>query len=226
MSNEGRTALIAGASGLVGGHVLARLLASPDYARVIAVTRKRLAVEHPKLTQIVTPLDAVEGAVAELGAGVDDAFCALGTTIKIAGSQAQFRHVDFDYVVGFARAAKAAGAKRFQLVSAIGASAGSTIFYSRVKGEAEDAIAALGFAALNIFRPGMLLGARAEPRPLEGIVGAMTPLLNPLMIGGAAVYRSIRGETVADAMVAAALRGDDGRRVLTYREMVGLAKAR
>ncbi len=226
MSNEGRTALIAGASGLVGGHVLARLLTSPDYARVIAVTRKRLAVEHPKLTQIVTPLDAVESAVAELGARVDDAFCALGTTIKIAGSQAQFRHVDFDYVVGFAQAAKAAGAKRFQLVSAIGAGAGSTIFYSRVKGEAEDAISALGFAALNIFRPGMLIGARAEPRPLESIVGALTPLLNPLMIGGASVYKSIRGETVADAMVAAALRGGDGRRVLIYREMVGLAKAR
>ena len=223
MSDE-RTALIAGASGLVGGHVLARLLASPDYVRVIAVTRKRLALEHPKLTQIVTPLDAVESAVAELGARVDDAFCALGTTIKIAGSQAQFRRVDFDYVVGFARAAKAAGAKRFQLVSAIGASAGSAIFYSRVKGEAEDAISAIGFAALNIFRPGMLIGARAEPRPLEGIVGAMTPLLNPLMIGRAAVYRSIRGEAVADAMVAAALRDDEGRHVLTYREMAALAR--
>lgn len=221
--SEKRTALIAGASGLVGGHVLTRLLASPDYARVIAVTRKPLAVEHPKLTQVVKPLDAVESAVAELGAGVDDAFCALGTTIKIAGSQAQFRRVDFDYVVGFAHAAKAAGAKRFQLVSAIGASANSKIFYSRVKGEAEDAVSALGFSSLNIFRPGMLLGSRAEPRPLEGIVGALTPLLNPLMIGGAAIYKSIRGEAVADAMVSAALHGDEGRHILAYREMMEIA---
>lgn len=222
--SEARTALIAGATGLVGGHVLTRLLASPDYARVIAVTRKRLAAEHPKLTQIVADFDALESAVAASGARVNDAYCALGTTIKAAGSQAQFRHVDFDYVAGFARAAKAAGAKRFQLVSAIGASAASTIFYSRVKGEAEDAVSALGFHAVNIFRPGMLIGSRAEPRPVEVIVGALTPLLNPLMIGGAAVYRSIRGETVASAMVAAALGSHEGRRVLTYREMVALAR--
>jgi uncharacterized protein YbjT (DUF2867 family) len=218
--SETRTALIAGASGLVGGHVLTRLLASSAYARVIAVTRKRLEVEHPKLLQIVTPLDAVESAVASFGTRIDDAYCALGTTIKIAGSQEAFRKVDFDYVVGFARAAKKAGATRFQLVSAMGASAKSTIFYSRVKGEAEDAVSALGFPALHIFRPGMLLGARAEPRPLEVIVGALTPLLNPLMIGGAAAYKSIRGDAVAEAMVAAALGDGDGRRVLTYREMV------
>jgi uncharacterized protein YbjT (DUF2867 family) len=220
---EERTALVAGATGLVGGHVLTQLLASPAYARVIAVTRKRLEVTHPKLLQIVTPLDAVESAVADFGTRIDDAFCALGTTIKIAGSQEAFRHVDFDYVVGFARAAKKAGAKRFLLVSAVGASAQSAIFYSRVKGEAEDAVAALGFSAVDIFRPGMLLGARAEPRPLEAIVGALTPILNPLMIGGASIYKSIRGEDVAKAMVAAALRTSDGRRVLTYREMMGLA---
>jgi uncharacterized protein YbjT (DUF2867 family) len=225
MSIEGRTALLAGATGLVGGHLLTRLLASPEYARVIAVTRKRLAVEHPKLHQIVTDFDELEAAVASSGVNVDDAFCALGTTIKIAGSQEKFRRVDFDYVAGFARAAKAAGAKRFLLVSAMGASARSTIFYSRVKGEAEDAVSAPGFAALHIFRPGMLLGARAQPRPIEVIVGALTPLLNPLMMGGAAVYKSIRGEMVAEAMVAAALGASEGRNIHTYRSMAALAKS-
>lgn len=218
-----RTALIAGATGLIGGHLLTRLIASPAYGRVIAATRKRLGVEHPKLHQIVTDFDELEAAVASSNANVDDAFCALGTTIKAAGSQERFRKVDFDYVVAFARAAKLAGAKRFSLVSAIGADAGSTIFYSRVKGETEDAVSALGFQAVDIFRPGMLIGARTERRPVEVFVGALTPLINPLMVGGAAVYRSIAAETVAEAMIAAALRGGDGRRVLTYREMVGLA---
>lgn len=224
MSENGRVALLAGASGLVGRSLLKLLLASPDYGRVVTVTRKKLDTEHPKLTQIVTDFDAVESAVAASGAHVDDAFCALGTTIKAAGSQPQFRKVDFDYVVGFARAAKAAGAQRFLLVSAIGAGASSSIFYSRVKGEAEEAVGAIGFSGLHIFRPGLLFGERAERRPREAMIMALTPFLNPLMIGGAVQYRGIPGETVAKAMVAAALRGNAGRHVLTYREMMALAR--
>jgi uncharacterized protein YbjT (DUF2867 family) len=110
-----RTALLAGATGLVGGHLLRRLLADPRYERVIAVSRKELG-GHPKLRALITDFDAIEAAIAGLGAMVDDAFCALGTTIKIAGSRAAFRRVDFGYVVAFARAARAAGARRLMFV--------------------------------------------------------------------------------------------------------------
>ena len=174
-----RTALLAGASGLVGGHLLQRLLADPRYKRVVTVSRKALGIEHPKLRSLITDFDAIEAAMAGLGETVDDAFCALGTTIKTAGSRAAFRRVDFGYVVAFARAARAVGARRFMLVSAIGASARSRIFYLRVKGETEEAVAALGYPALHIFRPGLLLGQRAESRPREALGMAGTPIPMP-----------------------------------------------
>jgi uncharacterized protein YbjT (DUF2867 family) len=192
-----RTALLAGASGLVGGHLLQRLLADPRYKRVITVSRKALGIEHPKLRPLITDFDAIEAAVAGLGETVDDAFCALGTTMRTAGSRAAFRRVDFGYVVAFARAARAAGAQRFMLVSAIGASARSRIFYMRVKGETEEAVAALGYPALHIFRPGLLLGPRAESRPREALGMALMPLLNPLMLGPAKAYHGIPADMVA-----------------------------
>jgi uncharacterized protein YbjT (DUF2867 family) len=220
----GRTALIAGATGLVGGHLLKRLLASPDYDRVVAVTRKPLGLAHPKLREIVSDFDALENIVASSGEKADDAFCALGTTIRIAGSQEAFRRVDYDYVVGFARAAKKAGAARFLLVSAVGSSASSTIFYSRVKGEAEEAISAMHFPAFHIFRPGVLLGERKEKRPTEAVLMVLTPFLNTLMHGPAAAYRGISADTVAASMIAAAALGVPGRHVHTYRSMTMLSR--
>jgi hypothetical protein len=107
----------------------------PRYRQVIAVSGKELGIEHSKLRPLITNFEAMEAAIAGLSETVDDAFCALGTTIKTAGSRDAFRHVDFGYVVAFARAARAAGARRLMLVSAIGASMRSAIFYLRVKGE-------------------------------------------------------------------------------------------
>ena len=215
-----RTALLAGASGLVGGHLLQRLLADPRYKRVITVSRKVLGIEHPKLRSLITDFDPIEAAIAGLGETVDDAFCALGTTIKTAGSRAAFRRVDFGYVVAFARAARAVGARRFMLVSAIGASARSRIFYLRVKGETEEAVAALGYPALHIFRPGLLLGQRAESRPREALGMALMPFLNPLMLGPAKAYRGIPADTVAAAMIIAAGAERTGRQIHTYADMV------
>ena len=215
-----RTALLVGASGLVGGHLLQRLLADARYKRVITVSRKALGIEHPKLRSLITDFDPIEAAIAGLGETVEDAFCALGTTIKTAGSRAAFRRVDFGYVVAFARAARAVGARRFMLVSAIGASARSGIFYLRVKGETEEAVAALGYPVLHIFRPGLLLGPRAESRPLETLGMALMPLLNPLMLGPAKAYRGIPADTVAAAMIAAAGTARTGRQIHTYADMV------
>lgn len=215
-----RTALLAGASGLVGGHLLQRLLADPRYKRVVTVGRKALGIEHPKLRSLITDFDAIEAAMAGLGETVDDAFCALGTTIKTAGSRAAFRRVDFGYVVAFARAARASNARRFMLVSAIGSSARSRIFYLRVKGETEEAVAALGFPALDIFRPGLLLGQRAESRPREALGMALAPFLNPLMLGPAKAYRGIPADMVAAAMIIAAGAERTGRQIHTYADMV------
>ena len=215
-----RTALLAGASGLVGGHLLQRLLADPRYKRVVTVGRKALGIEHPKLRSLITDFDAIEAAMAGLGETVDDAFCALGTTIKTAGSRAAFQRVDFGYVVAFARAARASNARRFMLVSAIGASARSRIFYLRVKGETEEAVAALGFPALDIFRPGLLLGQRAESRPREALGMALAPFLNPLMLGPAKAYRGIPADTVAAAMIIAAGAERTGRQIHSYADMV------
>lgn len=223
-TNGNRVAMIAGASGLVGGFLLERLLRSPLYEQVVAVTRRPLTIKHPKLHEIIGEFDDVEAKVAAAGFKPTDAFCTLGTTIKRAGSQAAFRKVDFEYVVRFARAAKAAGAERFLLVTAVGSSARSAIFYSRVKGEVEEAVSAIGFEAVHIFRPSMLMGHRAETRPSESIATALTPYLNPFLIGPASIYKGIEADTVAAAMAAAAATEISKRKVYTYGDMVKLAQ--
>lgn len=222
---NGRQAIVAGATGLIGGFLIRHLAANPRYARVVALTRRPLEdIASPKLENLVADFDALEQSIANKDLAVDDAYCALGTTIKIAGSQAAFRKVDHDYILAFAQAAKARGAKRFLLVSAIGADAKSSIFYSRVKGETEQAVASLGFEALHIFRPGMLIGSRVEKRPVEEIGAVVAPFFNALMLGPARPYRSIPAETVAKAMVAAASSDIPGRQIHSYDEMERLAE--
>lgn len=221
-----KTALIAGATGLVGSHLLKLLLADPQYRRVVAVTRRKLeGVSSPKLEALVVDFEALDKSLAQKNIPVDDAYCALGTTIKTAGSQEAFRKVDHDYVVAFAKAARARGARRLMLVSSIGADPASSVFYSRVKGETEQALGAIGFEALHIFRPGLLIGERAETRPVESIGKLMSPVLDAMMLGRARVYRSMRAENVARAMRAAASTATSGRQVHTYDQMMYLAGA-
>jgi uncharacterized protein YbjT (DUF2867 family) len=210
-----RIALLAGASGLVGGHCLRLLLAEPAYGRVIALGRRALPVQHAKLEQKLVDF----AHIADLVPRVDDVYCCLGTTIKKAGSQAAFRRVDHDYVVALAQAAKQAGARRFLLVSALGANLRSRIFYSRVKGEVERDVSAVPFAAVHIFRPSLLLGERAESRPLERLVFPLFKALTPVLAGPLRPYRAIAAETVARAMIRAALGDATGVRVHGYDEM-------
>ena len=214
---EGRRVLVAGATGLVGGHLVRQLIDDAAYSQIVALTRRPLdGFSSPKLDVVDANFDALESALQ--GVATEDAYCALGTTIKAAGSQATFRKVDHDYIVAFARAAKAAGAKRFMLVSAIGADPASSIFYSRVKGETERDV-----EALHIFRPGILLGERAERRLLEQIGMELSPFVNALMLGPARVYRAIAAETVARAMRSAATSNLAGRHIHTYDAMIHLA---
>lgn len=194
-----RTAVLFGASGLVGGHLLTRLLASPRYGQVVSVGRRALGRTDAKLTELVADL----GDLAPLGDRLrgEDVYVALGTTIKKAGSQAAFRKVDFDYVVEAARATAALGAERLALVSSLGADAGSMIFYNRVKGETEDAVRPLRFGAIHIFQPSLLLGERSEHRSGERLASALMRGVGKVLVGPLEKYRGIPGDTVAAAMI-------------------------
>ncbi len=209
---------MAGATGLVGQAVLAALLADKRYAAVHCVGRRAPPIQHPKLIQHVLDLAGLKKLLGI--AHVDDVFIALGTTIKTAGSQAAFRAVDFDAVIAVARAAKAIGASRLGVVSAMGASPRSNVFYSRVKGEMEEALAQLGYQTLIIARPSMLAGDRAalaQPeRPGEHLALIATRWLKPLI---PANYRAIAGEAVARALINAVQQTRQGRRVLLSGEM-------
>ncbi len=226
-----RKALLAGATGLIGGHLLELLLAEPTYGEIIALVRRPWSprrgadatqdADHERLSARVVDFDRLE-EISDLPA-VDDVFCCLGSTMKKAGSKAAFRKVDHDYVVATARLGLAAGARRFLLVSAVGASASSANFYSRVKGEAEDSVAALGYQACHVFQPSILIGERAESRPGERLGIAAAGVLNRLMAGPLRRYRGIRAETVAAAMVGAAASDAEGRQTYTYDAIQRLA---
>lgn len=209
-----RTALVAGASGLVGGHLLHLLLADAAYARVITLARRQLDARHAKLDQRVLDLGALD-AVAD-PPHVDDAFCCIGTTIKKAGSQDAFRRVDYDYVLAFARAAQRAGARQFLLVTALGADSASRIFYSRVKGEIEQAVRQLPFQGIQIFRPSFLMGERAEVRLAERIGVPVARVLAPLLVGPLRRYRPVDAADVARAMLQIAKEAPRGPNVFEY----------
>lgn len=188
-----RTALIAGASGLVGGHLLDLLLADGRWEQVVSVGRRELPRTHPALRQVVADFADLPSLPA-----ADEAFCCLGTTIRKAGSQAAFRAVDHDAVVAFAAASRTAGASGFFHVSALGADPGSRIFYNRVKGEVERDVAAVGFPRCTALRPSMLDGERSESRPAERIGLVAMRAAGPLL----GRYRPTPAVDVAAAMVA------------------------
>jgi uncharacterized protein YbjT (DUF2867 family) len=151
------------------------------------------------------------------------AVSALGTTIRAAGSQTAFRAVDHDAVLAFARAAQAAGVRHFIVITAVGADAASGVFYSRVKGEVERELAALGFDRLDIVQPGLILGPRAERRPVEALFQRLAPLLNPLLVGGLGKYGGISGDAVARAVAVLCDRSEPGRFVHQNRGIAALA---
>jgi len=196
---SGKSALLAGATGLVGGYVLRRLLAYSRYSRVEILVRRELPIRDPKLTQRIVDFAGLDADV--LGIAPDDVFCCLGTTIRKAGSEEAFRRVDYGYPLALAQLAKAVGADKFLMVSALGADPKSAVFYNRVKGEVEQAIAATGLPAAYFFRPSLLVGPRAENRPGEKIAIAAGNLIAPLLIGGLRKYRPIHADTVSAAMV-------------------------
>ena len=215
-----RSAWVVGGSGLVGRALIDVLVEAPEYARVLAVTRRPLGREHPRLANRITPFDRLEAQLA--GTPCQDAFCCLGTTLRQAGSEAAFRAVDHDEVLRFARVARKAGAERFVVVSVVGADPAAKNFYLRVKGETEADLATLGFPSLDIAQPALLLGgSRPDARPLETTARLFMPLANPFLGGSMKSYRGIDVSVLARAMLAMARSGRRGVRRHTY---VGLRK--
>jgi uncharacterized protein YbjT (DUF2867 family) len=210
----GRKAILAGATGLVGRELLEGLLADRLVAQVLCLGRRKPMLEHAKLESQVVDFAALPRLPP-----VDEVYLALGTTIKVAGSQAAFRRVDFDANLAVARAAFDSGAKRVGLVSAMGASSGSRVFYSRVKGELEDALAQMPFRGLVIARPSLLVGDRralGQPeRRGERIGFALGKALEFLVPPN---YRPIEAKHVAKALLAA-VPAASGKRVLLSGSM-------
>jgi uncharacterized protein YbjT (DUF2867 family) len=208
MNDTRKVALVAGASGLVGQQLVTVLCEAPEYGRVYAVTRRPMTRDHAKLANRVIRFPDLEAQLR--GVTCTDAFCCLGTTLREAGSEAAFRQVDHDLILAFARAARAAQAQRFVLVSSVGANAASRAFYLRVKAQTEAAVMTLGFPALDIMQPGLLLGSRRILRPREFALQWTLPAIAPLMIGALAPWRPVGAETLARAMLGASRSGRRG----------------
>lgn len=192
-----RKVVLAGATGLVGGLMLRALLADQTISEVHALSRRSLSVSHPKLRVHIVDFSHLPALPR-----VDEVYLALGTTIKVAGSQAAFRAVDLEASLAVAQAAFAAGARRVGLVSAAGANATSPVFYNRIKGQLEDALKALGLTALVIARPSLLLdrrdGLQQQPRIGERMAIPLAKLLMPLLPG---VWRPVHASAVAQSLL-------------------------
>lgn len=206
-----RTALIAGASGLVGSHLLKLLLNSERYSQIISVGRHEVPLIHPKLDQQVIDFDHLRNYAKDMAA--DDIFCCLGTTIKKAGSKDKFHKVDHTYVVQLAEVTAQRGASQFLVISAMGADAGSIFFYNKVKGQMERDVKSQPFDAIHIFRPSLLLGEREEERAGEAWASKIMQPLGKLMVGPLAKYKPIEAETVAQAMLHAAEQEKTGTHI-------------
>lgn len=222
-----KIALIAGTSGLVGMQLLHQLLKNSEYSFIISLGRRKLALKHEKLVQLVTDMsyidsmdwqtyltsqslggeynflrDAIVDGIAEI-----HAFCALGTTIKQAGSKEKFYKVDHDFVISFAKWAKKLEVKKFLYISALGADTTSSVYYNKVKGEVEDDLKAFQFEYLGLFRPSLLLGTRHEFRLGEEVAKIFTKPLVWMKLWKS--MRPIHDYQVAKAMVQAALGGSN-----------------
>jgi uncharacterized protein YbjT (DUF2867 family) len=205
-------AIVAGATGLVGQALMRQLAADRTWREVRALVRQALPSELAGPTVVSVQVDYTRLEPPPLWAAADHVFCALGTTMRQAGSAAAFRQVDFEYPVALARAARIRGDRHFLLVTALGAKPASRVFYNRVKGEVEAAITALGFRSVTIARPSLLLGQRTEPRLAEQLGKVLGVLAHPR-------WRPVPAARVARALVDAAKRDMPGIHILENRAL-------
>lgn len=214
-----KTAIIIGATGLVGSDLLSLLLESDKYERVISVGRRLSGQKHCKLDEVVTSLEKI--STIELEGNIDHAFCCLGTTMKKAGSKQAFFKVDYSYVMEFAKLVKKHGVNNFSVVSAIGADSESMFYYNQVKGKMEEALADFEFQSLNIFRPSLLLGDRKEARLGEDIGKLMNSVFAPVI---PKKYKGIHSEAVATVMLTLSDEPQSGQHVFVSDKIQDLFK--
>jgi len=217
-----KKAIVYGASGLVGSYILETLLNNANYEQVIIVVRKGVNIQHPKLKTILADFNSLPEVVKDIE--VDEVFIAIGTTQKKTPDKKLYYQIDHDYPVLAAKLAKENGAKAVFLVSAIGANAKSSIFYTKMKGETEQDIIHLNLDHTYIFRPSMILGDRKESRPLEKVFIGIFKFINPLFMGGMNKYKGIEASDIAKAMVNSANQLNEKVKILHWEEMTSLLK--
>lgn len=212
--------MIAGATGVIGQHLLQGLLSDPNIQSVHVLVRRPLVAVHPK--QHIHVVDFEQLSHWSPDFCVDTAFSCLGTTLRTAGSQSAFRRVDHDAVLAFATLSQRLGASHFLSVSAIGANTRAVSFYSRVKGEVESALKAMNFPTLTLMRPSLLIGPRIEFRLAERIGQILSRPIAPLLRGSLNVYRPIGSHEVANAMLVTARHPKRWLNVLTWQQIKSL----
>lgn len=212
---------IIGATGLVGSLLLERLAQSNDVQSIKAITRKPLTKVPYKTENIVIDFNRMQEYAHEITADVF--ICCLGTTIKAAGTQDAFHRVDYDYVIQFAKIAEQNHAKKFQVVSAMGADASSSVFYNRTKGEMEKKLKELKIPQIEIFQPSLILGERKDKRAFEDIAQNLAPKLNFLFKGPLEKYRPIKATDIAAAMAKTSLQSKAGQFTYSSNQIQNLA---
>lgn len=217
-----RVALVAGATGLTGSALLRLLVACTDYSRILAVTRRPVPLDNPRLANRILPMEQLQARLT--GIKVSDAFCCLGAPQARAGTAAQLRPVDHDLALAFARTALGLGASRLVLISAAGADRNATRDFLKVKGDLESSLKELRFPAIDILAPGSVPGVRAQMAPADWL-GMLRPLLNPLLRGSLAARRAVTPAELAAAMLGAARSQRGGVHVYTGTSLQELARA-
>lgn len=212
-----KKAIIAGASGLIGSHLLRQLLDGDAYAEVLVLVRKPLSLQHTKLSQLVLDFDKMDEYADKLTG--DAVFSCLGTTVAQTPDKVLYRKIDHDYPIRLAQLALKNGVQQFHWVSSVGADATSSNAYLKLKGETEDDLKKVGTPSLHLYRPSMLTGRKEKMRFSESMINAIMMLANPLLMGGLTKYHSIPGSVVAKAMIQQSIDNETGTFIYQYNEL-------
>jgi len=218
-----KTAIVVGATGLVGKELVKVLIGSDEYEKIIVWVRQSLRIFHWKLEEKQIDFEMIN--TYEIDATVDHIYCCLGTTIKKAGTEEAFKVVDLKYPLIMARKAKEAGILQFIIISAMGASLDSMSFYSRTKGEMEESLQALNLLGLHIVRPSLLLGKRPEFRLGEQLAAILISIVPFIFIGRLKKYKPIPAKVVAYAMYRVANQGIIGNHIYESNTLVEFSNA-
>ena len=195
----GRTAIIFGATGLIGDILLQKLIADDAYEKITVVARRPLTLKHKKINFIETDFDNLKNHAAQIVG--DDIFCCIGTIQKKTPDLKIYKKIDYSYPLDFAAIGLKNGSSSYNLISSMSANANSRFFYTKLKGELERDLSTMPFKTINIYRPSLLDGERTGTRTAENFFIKAMRFINPLLFGSLKKYRSIKAEVVAEAML-------------------------